>query len=226
MKNFHGFIVALLCLIAGYSSANAAAHTDMQAFLADTQRNVIEGKRKLFLWWIPNEYWNISAENDPDFPSEMAEQFTQVLGEYFVVAVMDVEAGPFGGITKRDSDKLRADIRVVLEDGQSLAALDDERLPPDVQNFFAMMKPFFGKMLGALGQSLELMAFKGTNGKGGRIVDPTASGNFSVKIGAHSFGWKLPLVSLLPPKYDPRTGEMFAGDYNYNPYTGTELKVK
>lgn len=88
------------------------------------------------------------------------------------------------------------------------------------------MKPLLANMLGQLGQALELVAFKGKSHDGKRLLHPRESGRFLVVLGERVMHWRLPLGSLLPPTYDPRTDEIFPGNYTYNPFTGEKLQVK
>ena len=45
-------------------------------------------------------------------------------------------------------------------------------------------------------------------------------------LGDATYRWRLPLGSLLPPRYDAKTGEKFSGNYLYSPFTGKELTTK
>jgi hypothetical protein len=44
-----------------------------------------------------------------------------------------------------------------------------------------------------------------------------------VVLAGTEFKFRLPLGSLLPPKFDPNTHEKFPGNYIYSPYTGSKL---
>ena len=44
-----------------------------------------------------------------------------------------------------------------------------------------------------------------------------------VRLGKKKYDYRLPLGSVLAPRYDPDTGEQFPGNYFFNPYTGTKL---
>jgi len=59
--------------------------------------------------------------------------------------------------------------------------------------------------------------------KDGQILDAKKEGSFTLTCYGREFSWRLPLGSLLPPKFDPETGESFPGNYHFNPFSGREL---
>ena len=59
-----------------------------------------------------------------------------------------------------------------------------------------------------------------------KLIDPLKPGSFKYTLYEQTFTWRLPLVSLLPPKVDPKTSEEFPGNYEFNPYTGEPLRAK
>ena len=44
-----------------------------------------------------------------------------------------------------------------------------------------------------------------------------------VTVAEKVFRYRLPLGSVLPPRFDPNTEETFPGNYNYSPFTGAKL---
>jgi hypothetical protein len=74
-----------------------------------------------------------------------------------------------------------------------------------------------------MGQNMHFILFPAKDNKGKAIADATKEGSFKVIVGSEEFNFHLPLGSVMSPKYDPKTGEKFPGNYKYNPFTGTEL---
>ncbi len=72
---------------------------------------------------------------------------------------------------------------------------------------------------------MHFVLFPAESEDGTAIVDPTREGVFTIVLLGQEFAFRLPLGSILPPKYDPATDEQFPGNFNYNPYTGTELSI-
>jgi hypothetical protein len=64
-------------------------------------------------------------------------------------------------------------------------------------------------------------------GEGGkRLADPNKPGALQFSVYDQDFKWRLPLASLLPRKFDPKSNEDFPGNFDYNPFTGDKLKTR
>jgi hypothetical protein len=107
--------------------------------------------------------------------------------------------------------------------GEDMKPLDPTQLSPDVKNFLDMMKPALTNMLGQFGSGVEFACFSAKAASGARLIDPRKEGMLQLNYGDIVYKFRLPLGSLLPPKYDPQTGEMFLGNYIYSPFTGIKL---
>jgi hypothetical protein len=69
------------------------------------------------------------------------------------------------------------------------------------------------------------IVYPARNKDGKLLLDPTVAGGFKYIVYDKTFTWRLPLGSLLPPKFDPKTHEQFPGNFQFNPYTGTKLSA-
>lgn len=210
-------MAAVLCL-AGVGAGAA----DIQKVVADTQRLVQEPSSVLMVWWIPTEFWDFALKDNPSITPEIRKQFETVLGSYVVFAVVAADVGPMGGMTPRPRDRIEAETQLIV-DGKPVAPLKADEISPDARNFVAMMKPMMANTLGQFGQGMEFMLYPNPVREGGPRIEATREGRFSYSAFGHSFDWRLPIGSLLPPRVDPATGEKFPGDYKFNPYTGGKL---
>ena len=137
--------------------------------------------------------------------------------------MVDGVISPLGSLQSLPVDKVREKLSVKIGSDQASLPLATEDLSNDAQTLLAVMKPVFGKMLGDFGKGMELICFKGQDDQGKNLLDPKQKGHFVVLYGDKAYSWRLPLGSLLPPKYDAETGEQFPGDYEFNPFTGAKL---
>ena len=140
-----------------------------------------------------------------------------------VVCVVDAKISPFGSVIPTPRDKILDKLALFIGQGESMKPLSDSEISGDAKNLFAMMKPIMANMFGQFGQGMEFICFNGVDSKGKKLLDPKQEGSFSLIFTDTTYKWRLPLGSLLPPKYDPQTGEEFPGNYNYNPFTGKKL---
>jgi hypothetical protein len=205
--------------------AGSAAHAaDIQELVRDTQRTSSAGGQVSMVWWIPVQFWEESLNANPSVPPEARAQVLGALADYTVIGVLRAGAG-LGGLTNViPKEELVKNLRVEL-DGKVVEPLAPEKVSSTAQLLLLQMKPALGAIIGQVGQSLEFVVFPAKeNGKA--LIDPTQPGNLLVTFYGESYKWRLPLASLLPRRKDPKTGEDFPGNYNFNPYTGGKLATK
>lgn len=218
--------ILALCAALAIAAPARAQKVELGKLVADTQKISQTGQRIVMVWWLPNEYWEAVVDNDPSFTKEMARNIIRVVGDYFIVALVDGRISPFGSITARPRPELLAELSLTVPGNRELRPLEDGKLPPDLQNLIVALKPMFAKMAGQFGQAMEMFVFPGVTPGGARFVDPRREGRFSLGVAGQSFQWRLPLGSLLPDRYDPDTKETFPGNFNFNPFTGNKLRAR
>ena len=140
--------------------------------------------------------------------------------------MVDAKISTLGAVTPKGREELVAALSLTTSGGAKLEPLPESDLSPDTINLFAMMKPILGNMLGQFGKGIEFICFAGKDAQGEHLTDPTKEGFFTIDYGGKTYAWRLPLGSLLPPMFDPETGERFPGNYLYNPYTGKRLVAR
>jgi len=217
MKN----ILRLVLILALSISAPGA---DIQKLLHETQRMAHTPKEITMVWWIPTEFWDAVLQNNPQVSAEKRSEFTKVLNAYMVIAVISADVGPMGGINPRSREKIieNAELKV----GEiTVLPLKKSEISADARNFVDLMKPMMANMLGQFGQGMEFLIYPNPVA-GGEKVEASKSGAFIYTMFGHRFDWKLPLGSLLPPKFDAKTKQEFPGDYLFNPYSGEKLSEK
>jgi hypothetical protein len=207
--------IVLSCLSPGARGA------DVQALIQDTQRMAREPSRLTLVWWIPTEFWDATLRVSPNVTEETRTRISGTMDDYLVFLVISADVGPLGGITPRDRAAIDANT-ALLVDGKAIAPVEKRKLSADAQNFVAMMQPALANMLGQIGQGIEVILYPNP-AKGARKISASGPGALAYTAFGNRFDWRLPLGSLLPPKFDEKTRQSFPGDYIYNPYTGEKL---
>jgi hypothetical protein len=177
-----------------------------------------------FVWWIPEEFWQVSFSQDPTVTEAQTQEFIRVLRPYTVIVVVDGKVGAFGGVTYKPEADIRANIQIKDSQETRYQPLSEDKIDADTKSFLSMMKPVLVNMLGPMGQNMHFVIFPAKDEKGQKIVDANKEGAFSVKLGERVFRWRLPLGSLLPPRICPTCGENLNGAYKFCPWDGAELK--
>ncbi|GAB3358311.1 hypothetical protein [Lysobacter tyrosinilyticus] len=192
----------------------------------DLQRSSQNSESLDLVWWIPAEFWDVVMADEKETGEKTRREFGDLFRSYTIVAAVKGKIGSFGVSDFESESDLRAKLRILDASGKShepiAAAKVDRRLTMLIQ----VMRPMFKNLLGEMGDNMQFYVFPGKGSDGKRLADPLSNGTFRVNLGDESYSYRLPLGSLLVPRRDPSTGEVFPGSYRFNPYTGTELKAE
>jgi hypothetical protein len=174
------------------------------------------------LWWVPEEFWRVSAASNPNVSPAQLDVVVKVIHPYTIVGVSSGKTGPFA-VTYRTEAEVRNLVRLKDSKGNSYSPLPEDQVDPSVPGLFAILKPAMARTGGAALQNTYFFAFPGSTKDGTRACDPTKEGFCEVDLGARQFKWRLPLGSLLPKQRCPTCGEILSGAYKFCPYDGTKL---
>jgi len=227
------FLSVFLCCspaLLAQASAPAPASSDavdtrLDDIIKDTQRPVGGKDIAGLVWWIPAEFWEVSAVQQGSTPEKARETFAP-MREYTMVIVAVGKVG-IGNITWYSEADVRSSTTLRDADGQSYKPLAD--ISPDATGIASIVKPVLGNTLGQTGQNLQIMFFPAKTAAGKFIADPTRAGSFSVVIEnlagpkLSTFEWRLPLTSLSPPRFCPVGKERVEANWKYCPWHGVKL---
>ena len=222
-----GVLIGIL-FICGWMSLSFAQNkkVDINALVQETQKMSDRSGEMTLIWWIPEEFWRASFQQDPNMTAAQTEEFIKVLRPYMLIVAVDGNIGSFGGVTYKSETTIRGNIQVIDGQGTRYRPLGNENIDADTKNFLAMMKPVFVNMLGPIGQNMHFFLFPAKNTMGQNIAVAKSEGAFSVKLDQRVFKWRLPLGSLLPAKICPVDGEKLSGAWKFCPWHGVELSYR
>ncbi len=213
-------VVAAFLTLAFLPVSDAAAQqpaVKLNDLMSDTQKDTPDPDRITMVWWLPDEYWEAVLQ-------EEAGEALFVLGAYVVMGVVDGKIGPFGGVTFQDEVSVRNRLRLVDGAGNTHTPLPQDQVNADARSLLSMMRPVLGNVAGPMGENFHFFVFSGGEG-GTPLFSATEEGSFSVFIGDEEFAWRLPLGSLMPPKYCPVDGEVLSGAWKFCPWHGAALTL-
>ena len=218
------FIVVLLIFGSINSSFAQDIKVDINALIQETQKMSQSQHEMTLVWWIPEDFWRVNFEQNPNITKAQTEEFIKLLRPYIIVVAVDGEIGNFGGVSYESESTIRNSIRLIDNQRNNYRPLSTETVNADLKNFLSLMEPVFVNMLGPLGQNMHFFLFPPKNEAGQDIADAKKEGTFSVKLNQREFKWRLPLGSLLAPKICPVDGERLSGAWKFCPWHGVELK--
>lgn len=189
----------------------------------ETQQMSEDADKMQLVWWIPVEYWETVLYSDGQVATNEADMIIDMIKPYTMVVVVDGDIGMFGNIDYVEKDEIIKSLKLTDAKGEDYKPIPEDELNQDTKSLLSIMKPILSNMLGGLGENMHFFLFPGTNKRNKPLIEATQEGHFIVQLSENKYFWRLPLGSLLPPKYDPDTGEELNGSWKYSPWTGKKL---
>jgi len=218
------FIIALLFFGSMSLAFAQDRKVDINFLIQETQKLEQLPDEMTLIWWIPEDFWRVSFEQNPNITEAQTEEFLKVLRAYVVVVVVNGNIGSMGGVSYKSESTIRNSIQLIDSHMNRYRPLQIEAVDADMKNFLLMMKPVLANMLGPMGENMHFYLFPPKNKAGQRIADAKKEGTFSVRFDQKEFRWRLPLGSLMAPRICPVDGEKLSGAWKYCPWHGVELK--
>lgn len=215
-------LLVALCLVAPMT-VSAQTSIDLERLIAETQRMSEVPDRITLVWWIPEAYWQAAFDRDPTITRADADAFLEMMRPYHLFAVVDGTIGMLGNAKFTPPDEVGRTIRLETPNGRRFAPLMPDALDQGATIVMSLFKPIIASMIGPMGDNMFLAVFPAYDHEGEPLLDLLSKGSFTLTVADQQFRFNLPLVSILPPKYDPVTGEQFPGNYIYSPFTGNLL---
>ena len=221
---------ALLCLmlVMGWAASGIAQYEDINVnkLIEETQLMAEGADDMTLVWWMPNEFWEVSFAQEPTISAADAQKSLDILKNYTIIMLVDGTIGTFGGVTYKSESYLRSNTTVSDKNGQTYSPLSSSEIDADTKSLLSAMKPVFANMLGPMGENMHFMIFPGHDRSGNPMTNALEEGSFIVTTSGKLFKFRLPLGALLPVKICPVDGEEMNGAWKYCPWHGVELKVK
>ncbi len=192
--------------------------------IQDTQYSSDDPDRVTLVWWLPDEFWEVSFAGDPTMTEEGTAEILDLVSEYTVAIFVDGKMGPFGGVRFVPPAQLRSQVKLMSAAGEVLLPLGDEDISQDMILLIGGMRPVLENMLGPMGENMAFAVFPRKDSKGQIIADASKAGSFEMGLGNEKFPVQTPLPSLLSVKSCGTCEREYRGDYSYCPYDRAELQ--
>ena len=198
---------------------------ELNSLIQETQKKSDRAGEMSFVWWIPQEYWQLSFSQNPSITPDQAEKVLAVFSPYTIIAVVDGKTSSVSGITYRSETEVLSNVKLKDKNGNIYLPLPDNEVSVDTKSFLAAMKPVLANVLGPMGQNMYFFVFSAKDKAGADIANAKQEGAFSVQLdGGREFKWSLPLSSLIPLKTCPTCNQKLSGAYKFCPWDGTKLE--
>ncbi len=212
-------VAALLALFTLGGAVRAAGIDDL---VRETQRITVEDNQISMVWWLPLEFWSETIRGNPDLNAEARSELVSMMAEYTTIALLRASPGAEGLEKIQPKAELLKNTRVEF-DGKLMQPLADDKIAPTANLVLSQLKPVLAQAAGAVGEALEFVVYPSK--VDGKPLDAGMPGKLVVTFYGKPQNWRLPLGSVLPPKTDKATGELFPGNFEFNPFTGKKIEV-
>lgn len=212
---------------ASSASVDRAAHTpDTPDLVRETQLRIAEPGYAGLVWWVPFEFFTQAGLSRGTAAEKTAESLG-FLKQYTVVMVFAAQPkfGGFDFVSPRELQK-----KVVVRDavGNDYTAIPEPSL--EAQNITSRLKEMLTSGMGKGGENSAVLFFP-ARGKGGEVIaDAHATGTFSVVlrdvvgVPESIYTWRLPLTTVMSPRYCPLGKERLNANWEYCPWHGVKLE--
>ena len=218
-------ILPLLTICPRVSSAEPRT-IRLQDLMPDLTKVRQESDSVTFVVWFPREFFQASMSSNTRASGEGAGETLKLFSPYTIFKVADGSVGGLGGTSFRSEAELRKEIKVTDAKGTAYEPLAEDDIPPKLKPVLAFFKSAKVGGGGPFGDNVHVFVFRDTGPDGACLFDPTKKGSLVVKLGEKEFKWRLPLGSVVPPKWCPKCKEERSGAWDYCPWCGTELRPK
>jgi hypothetical protein len=233
MSTLRNRAAGLLCAAAMALPAARAAEPATPPAPAYRINDILQDTQKMspatdvvdLVWWMPAEFW-VAATADQPMSAKEKSELVQLFRDNTVVAVVAGEVSMMGVTKFRTEAELRSQVRLVDAAGHEYAPVPAADIDKGLAMMVQVLRPMLAGVIGEMGNNLNFYVFPGKGKDGKRIADPHAEGKFTVKLGETEYAYRLPLGSVMPPRFDATTGERFPGNYRFSPFSGAPLQLQ
>ncbi len=209
----------LVCML--LLASMGAGAVDVASLLKELSQQSVTGKAYKLALWMPPEFFALAYAN---MGANEQRQLKAMLQGYTLFFVADAQLGLMATPIAKPRSDIMGSTHLVLNGGQNIRPVPDAEIGRDLKLFLDTVRPVLQAQMGKVGETLEPLVFRLP--KPADQLQAAGSGRVKISISGDEFLWRLPLGSVLPPAFDPDTGDQFPGNYLFSPFTGRKLAPK
>ena len=175
-------------------------------------------------WWIPNEFWIGSFQQDPSIDQATLDEFINIVSPYTMFVAVHGKMNVLGTFSFESKDAIMKKFKIFDSYNNSYYPLNNDEISAEAKDFIQLMKPYFSQMMGQFGENMQFFLFPSNNKYNSEIVKLQSNGFFEFEYENTKHKYRLPLGALMPKKTCYGCYETFKGNYLYCPWDGNLLK--
>ncbi|MBX3254520.1 MAG: hypothetical protein KF862_10295 [Chitinophagaceae bacterium] len=219
MKILFTIFLILSLATVNAQSIKVASVTD---FVQECTKNYDDGGlNKQMAIWLPYNFWEIIGDQI-NTPAEYIDNLVSQMKDYMLFCVVDYTSNG-SNISFKSADEIRKSIKLTDTSKIALKPLEEGEISTDIKQLIQYLQPVFARLLGQFGGGMQLFLFRAKNINGHPAINVATKNTFTLSWNTTSLTWRLPLASVLPPKFCTTDNEKMQGNWNYCPIHGVKL---
>ena len=198
--------------------------TSTNEFIQECMKTSGEVGNKQIAIWLPYNFWTLVGDQIKVSP-EFEENLVNQMRDYIMFCVVDLTLRN-ADLQFKSEEEIRNSIRLTDSSKNIYKPLEDIDISSDAKRLVQTLKPVMAQMLGQFGTGTRIYLFKAKIVDNQPSINVMTKNSFTLSWNSTSFTWKLPLSSILPPKYCPVDNEKMKGNWEYCPIHGVKLENK
>lgn len=214
-------LICLLC-VSRPVFAQETRKVDLNSLITECTKSTGELTHRRMAIWFPVDFWRAVGQQMKITPETM-ETIIREMNGYMMFCVVDYSLDGVHYVFRTDSE-IRPSLKMVDSLKTIYLPAAENDLSPLASSMLLSMRPTLAKMLGQMGEGMQIYLFdiKGSGGKP-LVFDIGRKNRFLLTWGDVSLKWSLPLAAALPSKYCPIDQEVMKGNWDYCPFHGVKL---
>ncbi len=176
--------------------------------------------------WLNEEWWQALLQGHKEVPTESKNTILTTMGRYDVLAVIDLINDSGYAFKYTDRKTILNYVKMMDKYGGTIKPYSEEEYEISLTQILNILKPMLQSYMGNMASHIEFIVYPAWESATNRYFDPYKSGSFHLKYNSIDHFIRLPLGSLLKPKWCKKCKEMRNGSWTYCPYDGSLLEEK
>jgi len=222
--------LSLACVLMTALTPSIGRAGNSSDIVRETARTLEGGSgsgRVASFWWLPQEYWELTAK-ELGIPAEDQAKVRTVFRDYLIVGAIE---------TKLNTDKKPtfASIAEIVKraqfyrNGEKVEVLRE--VNPELTRLVPSLVYLLRASLAGVGEGLRLLPLANVDAKGKPILSGDAPGELRIEFRfddsapAQDAYWRAPFTAIVGAVKCPKGGEALEASYAYCPWHGVKLGV-
>jgi hypothetical protein len=212
---------ACLAVFVSFAHSQKLKPANTNDFVIECMKTNAEGTHRQTTIWFPYNFWEIVGEQMKSSP-EFTQNIVGHMKSYMMFCVVDYWVSGTE-LSFKSEDEIRSTLKLTDSSNEIFNPLPEQDIDAEAKQLLQHLRPTMAQMFGQFGKGMRIFLFKPKQTNGQVQFNVLKKNCFSLSWDNTRLTWKLPLSSVLPPKFCPVDNEQMKGNWEYCPVHGVKL---